>query len=83
MADLYKFASESPWLAFFLALTIGNVLISPLKLVNRWIRHRNIVARGWPPFHLDGDGDARTLDSDDIEALKASAPSPAHRETAT
>jgi hypothetical protein len=71
MDDLYRFAGNNPWLAFFLALIAGNIVIYPLKLVNRWIRHRNIVAAGWPPFHLDGDGDTRTLDSDDIEALKA------------
>jgi FixJ family two-component response regulator len=23
----------------------------------RWMRHRNIAARDWPPPHLDADGD--------------------------
>jgi hypothetical protein len=68
---IYEFMGEHPWLTFFLALIAGNVVTYPFKLVNRWIRHRNIVARGWPPFHLDGDGDARSLDDDDINALRA------------
>jgi len=72
VADLYKFAGDNPYLTFFLALLVYHLLAWPFRLVNRWIRHRNIAASGWPPFHLDGDGDTRTLDSDDIEALKAS-----------
>lgn len=75
MNNVYEFMSNSPWLTFFLALIVANALTWPFRLVNRWIRHRNIVARGWPPFHLDGDGDTRTFDSDDIEALKAGAAS--------
>lgn len=27
------------------------------KTVNRWMRSRNIKAMGWPPSHLDADGD--------------------------
>lgn len=76
MADFYKFAGESPWLTFFLAFIAAHVIALPFQLVKRWIRHRNIVARGWPPFHLDADGDTRSLDDEDIEALKASAQQP-------
>lgn len=70
MTNIYEFMSGSPWLTFFLALLVAQVLVWPFRLVNRVIRHRNIVARGWPPEHLDADGDKITLDSDDIEALK-------------
>lgn len=73
MADFYKFASESPWLTFFLACVVAQFLSWPFRLVNRWIRSRNIAAQGWPPFHLDADGDTRTFDDDDIAALKAGA----------
>lgn len=53
----YEFMGDHPILTFFLAMIAANVLIYPFKLINRWIRHRNIVAAGWPPAHLDGDGD--------------------------
>lgn len=70
---VYQFMGENPWLTFFLALIVAEVVKLPFMLVNRLIRHRNIAAAGWPPFHLDGDGNTRTLDSDDIEAIKASS----------
>lgn len=73
MKDVLDFAGEHPWLAFFLALIVAEAATYPLKLINRWIRHRNIAIAGWPPFHLDADGDTRTLDDDDIAALKAGA----------
>jgi hypothetical protein len=66
--------SEHPLLTFVLALIAANVATWPFKLVNRWIRHRNVVAAGWPPIYLDADGDKRTLDEDDIAALKAARP---------
>lgn len=69
---IYEFMGGSPYLTFFLALIAARVATWPFRLVNRWIRHRNIVAKGWPPFHLDADGDARTLDEDGIAALRAS-----------
>lgn len=56
--DFLAFANDSPVLAVIFVLAATNVLIWPFRLVNRWIRHRNIVAKGWPPPHLDGDGDA-------------------------
>lgn len=72
MAELYQFMGEHPTLTFFLVFLALQVALAPFRLVNRWIRHRNIAASGWPPFHLDGDGDTRSLDDDDVAALKAS-----------
>lgn len=74
MKDMYRFMGDHPWLTFFLAVIVAEVAIYPLKLVNRWIRHRNIVAAGWPPIYLDADGDKRAIDEDDIAALKAARP---------
>ncbi len=48
---------EHPLVTAFLGFCALCVLEYPLKLINRWIRHRNIVAKGWPPAHLDADGD--------------------------
>lgn len=62
--NIYEFATNSPWLAFFLAYLILSACVEyPLKIINRWIRHRNIAVAGWPPAHLDADGDAVTEDN--------------------
>lgn len=63
--SIYEFMIESPAttliLALFALIALGFVLTLILSLTfkpfNRWIRHKNIVAKGWPPPHLDADGD--------------------------
>jgi hypothetical protein len=67
----FQFMGDHPLLTVALAYLAYQAVTWPFRLVNRWIRHRNIAAAGWAPFHLDADGDVRTLDEDDIEALKA------------
>jgi hypothetical protein len=73
MTEFYAFAGEHPVFVFLLAWLLCWTMSWPFRLVNRWIRHRNIAAKGWPPFHLDADGDTRSFDEDDIAALKAGA----------
>lgn len=63
MEAFYTFAGEHPWLTFFLALIIMQVFIWPFRLVNRFIRHLNIRAAGWPPVHLDADGGHKAGDA--------------------
>lgn len=55
--DAYQFMGDHPVLTFFLACIAASTVSYPFKIINRWIRHRNIVAQGWPPVHLDADGD--------------------------
>lgn len=59
--EIFQLISEHYVLSFFLLMstlwTADKVLSWPFRLINRWIRHRNIVAHGWPPDHLDADGD--------------------------
>jgi hypothetical protein len=50
----YEFASGNPWLTFFLAALI---LQAALVLVSRLIRIAIVSKNGWPPEHLDADGD--------------------------
>jgi hypothetical protein len=38
-------------------LIVGNLLAWPFRLANRVVRHLNIRKAGWPPEHLDADGD--------------------------
>jgi len=47
----------NPWLIALAMILLYWLAAWPFRLVNRWIRHRNIVAKGWPPPHLDADGD--------------------------
>lgn len=56
--NIWQFMSDSPWLTFFLAVF---VLLPALRLVV-WVvglpfRAVNIRKHGWPPAHLDADGD--------------------------
>lgn len=59
--NLLNFMSEHVILAFFIICSIYHAVVLPFKLVakllNRWMRHMNIMAKGWPPIHLDADGD--------------------------
>jgi hypothetical protein len=57
--NLYQFMGAHPVLTFFLAVIAVEAFCYPFKILNRWIRHLNIVARGWPPPHLDADGDLK------------------------
>lgn len=57
MSEFYAFAGEHPVLTFILAIIASSVICYPLKIVNRMIRHMNIRKAGWPPTHLDADGD--------------------------
>lgn len=63
MSDLYKFAGEHPIVFVILAFTVADVCLYPLKLVNRLIRHMNLRKCGWPPAHLDADGDVIKKDA--------------------
>lgn len=65
------FLRESPWLTFFAfwiaVWGVVTIIGLPFRLWNRVLRSRNIRERGWPPEHLDGDGDFRPLPKDDAE----------------
>ena len=58
--------SSHPFLTFFLALIIAGLINAPFKYAfmayNRTLRSKNIAAKGWPPAHLDADGDFKKED---------------------
>lgn len=54
MNNFYQFASDSPWLTFFLAWLITHFVF---VVINRFLRTIKVLAAGWPPEHLDADGD--------------------------
>ena len=59
--SVYVFAGVHPVLVFFLAclFTVQVVSVSCMvqSIFTRFIRHLNISKAGWPPAHLDADGD--------------------------
>lgn len=61
MTEFFDFGRDQPWLAFFLICavyyTLKWIITTPFRMFNRWCRTRNIAAKGWPPAHLDADGD--------------------------
>ena len=62
---IFEFINESPWLSFFIALIIGQVIVSIFfRLPNRIIRGMNIRKHGWPPRHCDADGDFKKEESE-------------------
>jgi len=51
----FVFSSFWVWLGFVIIFYIPVELI--FKVINRFIRRSNIKNKGWPPAHLDADGD--------------------------
>lgn len=57
----WEFWSEHYYLAFFAmcfaAWIAGSAIYYAFRIFNRVMRTINIACRGWPPAHLDADGD--------------------------
>lgn len=49
-----EFASQYPLMTAFLAWMAAYAFVMPFRL---YFRSLNIRAHGWPPDHLDADGD--------------------------
>jgi hypothetical protein len=69
MDQVLSFAADNPITAVILALIIASVLTSPFRYgfraYNRRLRSLNIRERGWPPEHLDADGDFKPEPEED------------------
>lgn len=52
--NIYQFMSDSPIVTVFLGYLLAELL---LKVISRSIRGIVVSIRGWPPAHLDADGD--------------------------
>lgn len=50
------------WLIWPPLMAIYALAATPFRSWNRWLRHKNITAQGWPPAHLDADGDFKPDD---------------------
>ena len=63
--SFWEFLNDSP----FIALCVVGSIYYTIKhltfvLPNRYIRHLNISKNGWPPKHLDADGDFKEKESE-------------------
>ncbi len=52
--NAFEFMGKHPILTFLLACILADLVC---KIWRRLIRHLNIRRHGWPPVHLDADGD--------------------------
>lgn len=53
-------ALEHPWMTFWIFIVLLCVTGDAIKFTFRTI---NIAAHGWPPEHLDADGDFKSEES--------------------
>lgn len=72
MSEIGAFCTEHPFLAWcalwlfwgFVAITVTAYELT-IRLICRLLRTIKVVARGWPPPHLDADGDWRPVPKPD------------------
>jgi len=70
--DILEFMDKHYVLAFFIIMGVcalfGAVINGVCNLIHlswgRFLRHLNIRNRGWPPDHLDADGDFEEHESE-------------------
>lgn len=62
--NAYDFMSGSPFLTFCIVYMLTTTLV---RIVKSLVRARNIRFAGWPPLHLDADGDFKPEPEKDDE----------------
>lgn len=63
------------WLGFVIILGMGLAYFGIFmhyifKMFNRYLRHLNIKCQGYPPAHLDADGDNKEIAEIELKAFK-------------
>jgi len=58
---MLEWTMANPWKTFFLGLVLAQgiygIVVVVLNTFSRFFRHLSIRKAGWPPEHLDADGD--------------------------
>jgi len=65
MIELLKFSVSKFWIfagCFCFFATIAHIITT---LISRFFRTIMVLSRGWPPSHLDADGDWPTIEGKD------------------
>jgi len=61
VSEFWLFCNNSPFLSLVMIIFAGCSILAivqaPFLIVNRICRTRNVKNSGWPPVHLDADGD--------------------------
>ena len=61
--ETLRFIFSSFWIWLGSVIILGVILKVPLLIISRLIRRSMIIKRGWPPAHLDADGDFHKVDT--------------------
>ena len=65
---MWEFADSHPFIMLLMVVVCACAAASPFFFAycayNQTLRSRNIIARGWPPPHLDADGDFAEQEED-------------------
>ena len=71
MLEIIKYITEHGvhpgWIIFTFIITISVFCQLSLSMVKYLLRHLNIISKGWPPPHLDSDGDFKKEKLDEDE----------------
>lgn len=76
--DFWTFWSQHPflaWCALWLLWGAVCIVLTVLNLAGRVIRFGMVATRGWPPQHLDADGDWKPKPDDTEDDTAPSNPS--------
>jgi len=77
---MWEFANEHEVVTLLIVTVLAIAAASPFFFAfcayNQTLRSRNIVARGWPPAHLDADGDLVIEEVEENPDPPELAPSP-------
>ena len=52
-----KFIFSSFWIWLGALIMLGVIVDAPIKIASRLTRRSMVIKKGWPPAHLDADGD--------------------------
>jgi hypothetical protein len=74
---MWEFANEHPEATFLIVVVLACAATAPfffaLLAYNQMLRSRNIVARGWPPPHLNADGDVIEKEEEEDAEVRPNA----------
>lgn len=59
MLELLKFACSGFWTFLGCAFILGMIIKLITYPIRIYFRHQNIKSQGWPPAHVDADGDLK------------------------
>jgi len=65
MIEFLQFTFQNFWTWLGVMILIGVPVNFCLRVISRLIRSSNIKAKGWPPPHLDADGDFKPEPKDE------------------